>query len=127
MDTDVRLNLYRRLSTLIEKSELTEMIQEIHDRFGAPPPEVENLLALMSIRLRLKTASDQQAGRGKREADTRFHGRRHSEQGTSDKIDPGTPETISMLSRWEAQHPYGAAHFPKDFQKVEKILDQLNP
>ena len=55
LDTDVRLNLYRRLSALIENSELEEMIQEIHDRFGNPPPEVKNLLALMSIRLRLSS------------------------------------------------------------------------
>jgi len=54
MDTDVRLNLYRRLSSLIDQSELDEMIEEIRDRFGSPPPEVQNLLALMSIRLRLK-------------------------------------------------------------------------
>ena len=54
LDTDVRLNLYRRLSSLLEKSELEDMAEEIRDRFGPPPQEVQNLLGLMAIRLLLK-------------------------------------------------------------------------
>lgn len=53
-DTDIRLNLYRRLSTLNDKSELDAITEEIRDRFGPPPPEVGNLLGVMSIRLLLK-------------------------------------------------------------------------
>jgi transcription-repair coupling factor (superfamily II helicase) len=53
-DTDIRLNLYRRLSTLNDKSELEAITEEIRDRFGPPPPEVGNLLGVMSIRLLLK-------------------------------------------------------------------------
>jgi len=54
LDTDVRLNLYRRLSNLIETSELEEIVEEIQDRFGPPPPEVVHLFGLMSIRLLMK-------------------------------------------------------------------------
>jgi transcription-repair coupling factor (superfamily II helicase) len=54
IDTDVRLNLYRRLSGLREKGELEAIKEEMDDRFGQPPPEVRNLLGLMSIRLILK-------------------------------------------------------------------------
>jgi len=54
IDTDVRLNLYRRLSSLVEASELVAMEEEIKDRFGTPPKEVENLFGLMSIRILLK-------------------------------------------------------------------------
>jgi transcription-repair coupling factor (superfamily II helicase) len=53
-DIDVRLHLYRRLSSLREESELTVMIEEIKDRFGPPPVEVSNLVAVMSVRLLLK-------------------------------------------------------------------------
>ena len=53
-DTDVRLNLYRRLSSLREESELSAMVEEIHDRFGPSPKEVSNLLKVMSVRLLLK-------------------------------------------------------------------------
>ena len=54
LDTDVRLNLYRRLSGLVENSELDEITDEIQDRFGPPPQEVRNLLDLMSVRILLK-------------------------------------------------------------------------
>ena len=53
-DGDVRLNLYRRLSSLREESELGSITEELHDRFGAPPLEVSNLLHVVSIRLLLK-------------------------------------------------------------------------
>ncbi len=53
IDTDIRLNLYRRLSALREKYDLDAMAEEMEDRFGPPPHEVRNLLSLMSIRLLL--------------------------------------------------------------------------
>jgi transcription-repair coupling factor (superfamily II helicase) len=53
-DADVRLNLYRRLSGLREKEELESMKEEMLDRFGPFPPEVSNLLEVMSVRLLLK-------------------------------------------------------------------------
>ncbi|MEE9611569.1 MAG: transcription-repair coupling factor, partial [Desulfatiglandales bacterium] len=53
-DVDVRLNLYRRLSSLGEESELDDMVEEMNDRFGSPPQEVSNLLSIMRVRLLLK-------------------------------------------------------------------------
>jgi transcription-repair coupling factor (superfamily II helicase) len=53
-DTDVRLNLYRRLSGLREEAELEKMIGEMKDRFGSIPREAANLLQIMSVRLILK-------------------------------------------------------------------------
>jgi transcription-repair coupling factor (superfamily II helicase) len=55
-DTDVRLNLYRRLSNLREESELGAMVEEMRDRFGPPPPEVSNLIQVVAVRLVLKRA-----------------------------------------------------------------------
>ncbi|MBN1833649.1 MAG: transcription-repair coupling factor [Deltaproteobacteria bacterium] len=54
LDIDVRLNMYRRLSSLCEDMELKAITEEIEDRFGPPPPEVSNLLSVMSVRLLLK-------------------------------------------------------------------------
>jgi transcription-repair coupling factor (superfamily II helicase) len=55
-DTDVRLNLYRRLSNLREEAELDAMVEEMRDRFGTPPPEVSNLVQVVAARLALKRA-----------------------------------------------------------------------
>jgi transcription-repair coupling factor (superfamily II helicase) len=54
LDADIRLNLYRRLSGLKEESQLAFIREEVRDRFGTPPQEVENLLGVMAIRLLLK-------------------------------------------------------------------------
>ena len=53
-DTDLRLNLYRRLSNLKEESDLAGMAEEMKDRFGSPPEEVKNLLRVVALRLLLK-------------------------------------------------------------------------
>jgi len=53
-DTDVRLNLYRRLSFIREESDLKAMVEEMEDRFGLSPPEVSGLIEVMSVKLLLK-------------------------------------------------------------------------
>ena len=56
-DADVRLNLYRRLSSLKEESDLDAVMEEMTDRFGPFPREVANLMKVMSVRLLLKKRS----------------------------------------------------------------------
>jgi transcription-repair coupling factor (superfamily II helicase) len=53
-DTDIRLNLYRRMSSLEDETQLETIREEINDRFGPPPLEVNNLMEIMSVRLMLK-------------------------------------------------------------------------
>jgi len=53
-ESDVRLDIYRRLSSIKEKHELKEMVQEIEDRFGPLPEEVENLISVIKIKIGLK-------------------------------------------------------------------------
>ncbi|MFK7945543.1 MAG: transcription-repair coupling factor [Paracoccaceae bacterium] len=49
-DLDVRLGLYRRLSSLAKKTELEGFAAELHDRFGKVPKDVETLLAVVRIK-----------------------------------------------------------------------------
>lgn len=49
-DLGVRLGLYRRIGSLKDESELLDMREELTDRFGAIPPEVENLLKTIEIK-----------------------------------------------------------------------------
>jgi transcription-repair coupling factor (superfamily II helicase) len=53
-ESDVRLDIYKRLSTIKEKKELEDVAKEIEDRFGPPPQEVLNLIAIIRIRTGLK-------------------------------------------------------------------------
>ena len=49
-DLPVRLNLYRRISGLVNKAELDAFAVELVDRFGTLPIEVNNLLQIVRIK-----------------------------------------------------------------------------
>ncbi len=49
-DLPTRLNLYRRLSALVEDEDIEAMAAEIVDRFGPTPPEVALLMQLVQIK-----------------------------------------------------------------------------
>jgi transcription-repair coupling factor (superfamily II helicase) len=53
LDTDIRLNLYRRLSSIKDEEDLARIVEEMRDRFGPLKKEVSNLIEVMSIRLLL--------------------------------------------------------------------------
>jgi len=50
-DASQKLTLYRRLSRIERIAEVHALADEIRDRFGPPPPEVERLLAAVAMRL----------------------------------------------------------------------------
>ncbi|MDB5594737.1 MAG: mfd [Hyphomicrobiales bacterium] len=49
-DLQLRMNLYRRLSTLDTDEEIETFAAEMIDRFGTPPEEVEQLFKLVAIK-----------------------------------------------------------------------------
>lgn len=49
-DLGLRLGLYRRIGALKDENELMDMREELTDRFGAIPPEVDNLLQTIEIK-----------------------------------------------------------------------------
>ena len=46
-----RLDIYRRLYGALDEREIEKMREELHDRFGEYPVEVENLLQLVEVRI----------------------------------------------------------------------------
>ncbi|MEM8876852.1 MAG: transcription-repair coupling factor [Pseudomonadota bacterium] len=55
-DTETRLSLYRRFTQAIDASELNQLAAEMADRFGPPPPELQDLVAILEIKLLCKRA-----------------------------------------------------------------------
>jgi transcription-repair coupling factor (superfamily II helicase) len=49
-DLGVRLGLYRRIAALLDRREIDGFAAELIDRFGALPPEVDNLLEIIAIK-----------------------------------------------------------------------------
>ncbi|MDQ3539846.1 MAG: transcription-repair coupling factor, partial [Chloroflexota bacterium] len=51
-DTELRLQLYRRIAGVDRLEQVEELRDELVDRFGDPPVEIEHLLALIRLRIR---------------------------------------------------------------------------
>jgi transcription-repair coupling factor (superfamily II helicase) len=54
VESDVRLDIYRRLSSNKDEDEIAEMEMEIEDRFGPLPKEASNLISVIKVSLGLK-------------------------------------------------------------------------
>ncbi|MBL3563879.1 transcription-repair coupling factor [Rhodovulum sulfidophilum] len=72
-DLDVRLGLYRRLSTLTTKVELEGFAAELIDRFGKLPKEVNTLLLVVRIKAMCKRAGIARLDGGPKGATVQFH------------------------------------------------------
>jgi transcription-repair coupling factor (superfamily II helicase) len=53
-DSPTRLNLYRRISSSGSADDLNRLMDELRDRFGAPPEKTVRLLEIMELRLLAK-------------------------------------------------------------------------
>ena len=72
-DLDVRLGLYRRLSSLDTKVELEGFAAELIDRFGELPREVGTLLLVVRIKAMCKRAGIAKLDAGPKGATIQFH------------------------------------------------------
>ncbi|MGV6804593.1 MAG: transcription-repair coupling factor [Ruegeria sp.] len=72
-DLDVRLGLYRRLSSLSTKVELEGFAAELIDRFGTLPKEVNTLLLVVRIKAMCKRAGIAKLDGGPKGATIQFH------------------------------------------------------
>jgi len=72
-DLDVRLGLYRRLSSLTTKVELEGFAAELIDRFGKLPKEVNTLLLVVRIKAMCKRAGIAKLDGGPKGATVQFH------------------------------------------------------
>jgi transcription-repair coupling factor (superfamily II helicase) len=63
-DLGVRLGLYRRVATLVDKTEIDAFGAELIDRFGPLPREVENLLDVIAVKQLCKAAGVEKVDAG---------------------------------------------------------------
>ncbi len=126
IDTDVRLNIYRRLSTLREKIELETISREIRDRFGILPEEAENLLALMALRLMLRDLGIRRLDIGRNSFVLTF-----SEDGRvkPDKLVEavaGKPNGYRFISQNRLKISMVRLSLPGDLRRIEESINSLN-
>ena len=73
-DLGVRLGLYRRIARLSDDGEIDAFAAEMTDRFGALPPEVENLLETVTIKRLCLAAGAARVEAGPKGATVTFQG-----------------------------------------------------
>jgi transcription-repair coupling factor (superfamily II helicase) len=73
-DDQARLSLYQRLAALRSAPELAPLVEELEDRFGPLPREVQNLIYLVSLRLRAARAGVREIAAPDGEVLVRFAG-----------------------------------------------------
>lgn len=72
-DLGLRLELYRRIASLADRSEIDGFAAELIDRFGPLPEDVENLLAIVAIKQLCRTAGIGSLEAGPKGALVGFH------------------------------------------------------
>ncbi len=75
-DLGVRLGLYRRVATLADRDEIEAFAAELIDRFGKLPPEVQNLLDIVTIKQLCKATGIEKLDAGPKGAVVTFRGNR---------------------------------------------------
>ena len=80
-DLDVRLGLYRRLSSLSTKVELEGFAAELIDRFGKLPTEVDTLLRIVRVKGMCKRAGIAKLDGGPKGAVIQFHNDKYANPG----------------------------------------------
>ncbi len=72
-DLGVRLGLYRRIATLVDRREIDSFAAELIDRFGPLPADVDNLLETIAIKQLCRDAGVEKVDAGPKGAVISFH------------------------------------------------------
>jgi len=73
-DPQTKVSLYQRIVLIKDEDSLSEIIDELVDRFGTPPREVENLLQIVRIKWQAQALRIEQIQQAKQYVTLRFAG-----------------------------------------------------
>ncbi len=129
-DLDIRLGLYRRLSSLTTKAELEGFAAELIDRFGPLPREVNTLMLIVRIKAMCKRAGVSRLDAGPKGATVQFHNDKFAypaglveflrEQGAAAKVQ-GNKIVLQGEMKSEADRIKGAFNIARDLAEKVKL------
>ena len=130
-DLDIRLGLYRRLSSLSTKVELEGFAAEMIDRFGPIPKEVNTLMLIVRIKAMCKRAGISRIDAGPKGATLQFHNDKFAnpaglveflrEQGPAARVQ-GNKIVLMGEMKSEADRIKGAFAIAKALAEKAKVL-----
>ncbi|MBL9052275.1 MAG: transcription-repair coupling factor, partial [Tabrizicola sp.] len=128
-DLDIRLGLYRRLSSLGTKVELEGFAAELIDRFGALPTEVNTLMLIVRIKAMCKRAGVSKLDAGPKGATISFHNDKFANpaglvdflkaQGGAAKVN-GNRIVLQGEMKTDADRIKGAFNIARDLAEIVK-------
>jgi transcription-repair coupling factor (superfamily II helicase) len=124
-DLNVRLGLYRRIAALLEPRELDAFAAELVDRFGALPPEVENLLDIIAVKQLCRAAGIEKVEAGPKGAVLSFRQNRFANplglveflQAQAGTAKLRTDQKLVVMRSWESHK--------ERLTGVRRLLEQL--
>ncbi len=72
VDRQTKATLYQRMVAIANEEQLSEILDELVDRFGTPPQEVENLVQIIRIKMKAKELKVEQIVQQKQNISLRF-------------------------------------------------------
>jgi len=105
VDKQTKAALYQRMVAIRSEDEMSDILDELVDRFGTPPEEVENLLQIIRIKMRAKEIKVEQIVQQKQNIMLRF------------ASDPGL--TGEQLMEIAAHFPYPLSFSATEQGKLE--------
>ncbi|MFM7333517.1 MAG: transcription-repair coupling factor [Tabrizicola sp.] len=128
-DLDIRLGLYRRLSSLTTKVELEGFAAELIDRFGPLPKEVNTLMLIVRIKAMCKRAGISKLDAGPKGATIQFHNDKFANpaglvdflkaQGPAARVN-GNKIVLTGEMKTEGDRIKGAFNIARDLAEVVK-------
>jgi transcription-repair coupling factor (superfamily II helicase) len=128
-DLDIRLGLYRRLSSLTTKVELEGFAAELIDRFGPLPKEVNTLMLIVRIKAMCKRAGISKLDAGPKGATIQFRNDKFANpaglvdflkaQGPAARVN-GNKIVLTGEMKSEADRIKGAFNIARDLAEVVK-------
>jgi transcription-repair coupling factor (superfamily II helicase) len=124
-DLNVRLGLYRRIAALLEPREIDAFAAELVDRFGALPPEVENLLDIIAVKQLCRAAGIEKVEAGPKGAVLSFRQNRFANplglveflQAQAGTAKLRTDQKLVVMRSWESDK--------ERLTGVRRLLEQL--
>jgi transcription-repair coupling factor (superfamily II helicase) len=102
------------------------MSEEIRDRFGSPPQEVRNLLALMSLRLLLIKMGILRLDVGSEGLILNISSDRERDSKRLVELVNNEPQRFHFLTPSKLRINFGMHSPAEDLSKIEKVIEELN-
>jgi transcription-repair coupling factor (superfamily II helicase) len=122
-DLNIRLNLYRRISELVDRNDIEAFAAELIDRFGPLPAEVENLLDVVAIKQLCKAAGVERVEAGPKGAVVSF---RNNSFGKVDKLVQFISRKASVIKLRADQKLVYVQTWDRGDQRVKGVHGLMN-